>query len=179
MAWPPITSIASSPIPAAFVWFCTPEGLSRFDGRRVGGFVTFGIADGLPDRAVNAFLETCSGAYLVGTPRGLARFDRAAPGNKFSTVPLPGGKNENYITALFETNLSLHFHSVKGRCRYGMAEVADFHAPVFTAVDAILVDFQSTVISPSWTSRVRVPSPAHVFNSLQPNQSFGLPFLTQ
>jgi hypothetical protein len=50
-----------------------------------------------------------------------------------------------------------------------MSEVADFHAPVFTAVDAIVVYFQSTVIFPSWTSRVRVPSPApFLFNHLQP-----------
>ena len=28
-----------------FVWFCTPEGLSRFDGYR---FVNFGLAEGLP-----------------------------------------------------------------------------------------------------------------------------------
>jgi hypothetical protein len=35
-----------------------------------------------------------------------------------------------------------------------MAEVADFHAPVFTAVDAIVFYFQSTFIFPSWTSRL-------------------------
>src|ERR1039457_5331156 len=61
---------------------------------------------------------------------------------------------------------SVHFHSVKGRFRCGMSEVADFHAPVFTAVDAIVVYFQSTVIFPSWTSRVRVPSPAPSFQQL-------------
>jgi hypothetical protein len=43
-------------------------------------------------------------------------------------------------------NFSLHFHSFKGRFGCGIPEVADFSAPVFTAVDAIVVYFQSTVI---------------------------------
>src|SRR5579872_7038656 len=65
--------------------------------------------------------------------------------------------------------LSLHFHSVKGRIRCGMPEVAEFLVPVFAAVDAIVLYFQSTVIFPSWTSRVRVPSPAPSFHSLRPS----------
>jgi hypothetical protein len=31
-----------------FIWFCTPEGLTRFDGYRM---VTFGARDGFPHRA--------------------------------------------------------------------------------------------------------------------------------
>ena len=54
-----------------FVWFCTPEGLSRFDGYR---FVNFGLAEGLPHRSVNALLETRSGEYLAGTGGGLCQF---------------------------------------------------------------------------------------------------------
>ena len=54
--------------------------------------------------------------------------------------------------------LPLHFHSLKGRLAHGMSEVADFHAPGFTAVDAIVLYFQSTVIFPSWTSRVLAPT---------------------
>jgi len=49
-----------------FIWFCTPEGLSRFDGYRI---VSFGIAEGLPDGVIESFFETRSGAYLVGTRR--------------------------------------------------------------------------------------------------------------
>ena len=44
-----------------FIWFCTPEGLTRFDGYRM---VSFGAFDGLPSGAVDSFLETRSGAYL-------------------------------------------------------------------------------------------------------------------
>ncbi len=81
-----------------FVWFCTPEGLSRFDGYRM---VNFGVAEGLPDRYVNALLETRSGEYLVGTARGLCQF-RASGGGKFTTY-LPGNnRRENDVTALIQ-----------------------------------------------------------------------------
>src|SRR5258708_21586797 len=53
-----------------FLWFCTPEGLSRFDGYR---FVTYGVDEGLPHPAVNALIETRSGDHWIATPRGLSR----------------------------------------------------------------------------------------------------------
>jgi len=81
-----------------FVWFSTPEGLSRFDGHRM---VNFGVAEGLPHRSVNALLETGSGEYLVGTARGLCQF-RPEGGGKFTTY-LPGhNRSENNVTALIE-----------------------------------------------------------------------------
>jgi ligand-binding sensor domain-containing protein/signal transduction histidine kinase len=63
-----------------FIWFCTPEGLTRFDGYRMVGF---GTADGLPHRSVYSFLATRSGAYFAGTDRGLSQLDSRAGGNKF------------------------------------------------------------------------------------------------
>lgn len=82
-----------------FVWFCTPEGLSRFDGYRM---VTFGVAEGLPHRMVNSFLETRSGTYLVATARGLAEFQAGGAGNAFTTY-LPGNKpTEIFVTALLQ-----------------------------------------------------------------------------
>jgi ligand-binding sensor domain-containing protein/signal transduction histidine kinase len=82
-----------------FVWFCTPEGLSRFDGYRI---VSFGVADGLPHRMVNSFLETRSGAYFVATARGLAEFQAGRAGNAFTTF-LPGNKpSEIFVTALLQ-----------------------------------------------------------------------------
>src|SRR2546421_56646 len=47
-----------------FIWFCTNEGISRFDGY---GFTNYGVADGLPDRVVNDVLETRDGALLFAT----------------------------------------------------------------------------------------------------------------
>jgi PAS domain S-box-containing protein len=62
-----------------FLWFCTAEGLSRFDGYEFHNYTT---DDGLPDRRVNDVLETRDGAYWIATNNGLARFNP----NGFSTV---------------------------------------------------------------------------------------------
>ena len=55
-----------------FLWFCTPNGLSRFDGY---AFRTFGTESGLPAAAVNDLLETSEGDYWVATDDGLAHLD--------------------------------------------------------------------------------------------------------
>src|SRR6266496_1703657 len=57
-----------------FLWFCTPEGLSRFDGY---GFLNYGAADGLQG-SVRDLLESHDGIYWIATASGLYRFD---PGN--------------------------------------------------------------------------------------------------
>ncbi len=81
-----------------FIWFCTPEGLSRFDGYR---FVNFGDSEGLKQRFVRVLLETRGGEYLAGTPDGLIQF-RAEDGGKFTTY-LPGGDaHENAVNALLQ-----------------------------------------------------------------------------
>jgi ligand-binding sensor domain-containing protein/signal transduction histidine kinase len=68
-----------------FLWFCTADGLSVFDGYR---FSNFGVADGLPHSAVRDLLETREGEYWVATAGGVSRFDpRGAP--KFTTVTSP------------------------------------------------------------------------------------------
>jgi signal transduction histidine kinase/ligand-binding sensor domain-containing protein len=55
-----------------FLWFCTSEGLSRFDGVK---FKNYKQDQGLPHREVNDFLETSDGTFLVATNGGLAVFD--------------------------------------------------------------------------------------------------------
>ncbi|MGH9159008.1 MAG: ligand-binding sensor domain-containing protein [Vicinamibacteraceae bacterium] len=55
-----------------FLWFCTAEGLSQFDGYR---FINYGTADGLPHPNVTDLLETREGDYWIATSSGLARFN--------------------------------------------------------------------------------------------------------
>lgn len=60
-----------------FLWFCTAEGLSRFDGYQ---FTNYQVEQGLPSNTVTSFLEARDGNYWVATAAGLCRFDPAASG---------------------------------------------------------------------------------------------------
>jgi ligand-binding sensor domain-containing protein len=55
-----------------FLWFCTNDGLSRFDGY---SFTNYTTDDGLPHREVNNLLETRSGAIWVAMGNGMAVFN--------------------------------------------------------------------------------------------------------
>jgi ligand-binding sensor domain-containing protein/anti-sigma regulatory factor (Ser/Thr protein kinase) len=81
-----------------FLWFCTSEGLSRFDGYQ---FTNYHVADGLPGNAVRSFLETRAGLYWVSTSEGLTSFDpRARGAARFHAYPL--GANKARPTAVRE-----------------------------------------------------------------------------
>ena len=68
-----------------FLWFCTAEGLSRFDGYR---FVNYGSEEGLPHRFIESMIATRSGDHWIGTPRGLSRISNTGGGARFTNVVL-------------------------------------------------------------------------------------------
>jgi len=102
-----------------FLWFCTAEGVSRFDGY---AFTNFTVADGLPERHVNDFLETKDGAIYIATDGGLAKLNPtgirspfeeskqisnlksqiSTPDQSLFTVYLPDNERAKEITVLFE-----------------------------------------------------------------------------
>lgn len=74
-----------------FLWFCTPEGLSRFDGKV---FVNYGPANGMPATIVEDVVEAPDGTFRVALAwPGIARFDPDAgdPEKLFTALPLGAG----------------------------------------------------------------------------------------
>jgi ligand-binding sensor domain-containing protein/signal transduction histidine kinase len=84
-----------------FLWFCTGEGLSRFDGYM---FTNYTTDHGLPNGYVTDFLETRSGELWVGTNGGLVRFDpKGTPANRVSAeVGSRGGSSPMFRAVLPE-----------------------------------------------------------------------------
>jgi ligand-binding sensor domain-containing protein/two-component sensor histidine kinase len=70
-----------------FLWFCTSEGLSRFDGYE---FKNYTQDDGLPHRAVVDFLETRGGEIFIATGNGLVLFNPSGVSKRAQT-----GENKN------------------------------------------------------------------------------------
>src|SRR5260370_35396806 len=90
-----------------FLWFCTDEGLSRFDGY---SFLNHRSEQGLPSNEVRDLLETRSGQYWIATSRGLVRFhpepsaDRRSrtKASRFEFYALGPDEDSNNIQTLFE-----------------------------------------------------------------------------
>ena len=66
-----------------FLWFCTSEGLSRFDGYE---FKNYTRAQGLPHSTINDLLELNDGTYLVATGDGLVVFNPNGRANERKSV---------------------------------------------------------------------------------------------
>ena len=94
-----------------FLWFCTADGLSRFDGAR---FTNYRVEDGLPANSINDLLETSGGVYWLATNTvGVVRFDlladlrpratgsRARPAPRFTVYQVGSDPASNRVNVLY------------------------------------------------------------------------------
>ena len=90
-----------------FLWFCTADGLSRFNGYE---FTTYGVEHGLPHPFINDLLETRRGVYWVATNGGgVARFnpsplrnEQTQTRNLFTAFPVGDKATTNRVNVLYE-----------------------------------------------------------------------------
>src|ERR1700730_2422078 len=90
-----------------FLWFCTADGLSLFNGYE---FTNYGIEQGLPHPVINDLLETPHGVYWVATNGGgVARFspppmrnEQSRIRNLFTVYPVGDEPTTNRVNVLYE-----------------------------------------------------------------------------
>jgi ligand-binding sensor domain-containing protein len=110
-----------------YLWFCTEEGLSHFDGY---SFTNYGPQQGLPPRGINDLVETRTGEYWLATNGGLVHFDPESADRKFS-VFLPDDSNASHlINAVVEDRAgSLWCGTYHGLYRFERAKDGDSRTP--------------------------------------------------
>ncbi len=151
-----------------FLWFCTADGLSRFDGYT---FTNFGTEQGLPHADVLDLLETRKGEYWVATGGGLVLFNpRGIASNRVSyegdsgavamfttIVPNDNDNRTHAITVLLEDRKgSIWCGSKKGlfklettAARYSLIPV-DIGLPNEYSEQAVVADLLEDRFSTLW-----------------------------
>jgi PAS domain S-box-containing protein len=87
-----------------FLWFCTADGLSRFDGSQ---FINYQIEDGLLAPSINDLAEGGDGIYWIATNSdGVFRFDThagvaASGAQRFTRYPVGAGPVTNRVNVLY------------------------------------------------------------------------------
>jgi PAS domain S-box-containing protein len=89
-----------------FLWFCTADGLSRFDGYQ---FTNYRFEDGLPAPSINDLVEASDGVYWVATNSvGVVHFDLAATPpekadlrSRFTVYPISAEPVTNRVNVLY------------------------------------------------------------------------------
>ncbi len=80
-----------------FIWAGTPNGLSRFDGRR---FVNYDLSHGLPSLRVDCVFQDSKHRLWVGTRYGMAQL----LGERFKVYNTNDGAVINFVSAIWETS---------------------------------------------------------------------------
>jgi len=130
-----------------FLWLCTVEGVSIFDGKH---FTNFTSRDGLPNRFVTDVVETSSGEHWLATVSGLARLSARHPVDlpAFTAFKLGTSDAANRIDRLVEdTKHQIWCITADGLYRFSSIATQPFHAekvvlpePIGTQFSDLLVD---------------------------------------
>jgi signal transduction histidine kinase/ligand-binding sensor domain-containing protein len=99
-----------------FLWFCTRDGLSRFDGYR---FTTYSLGGETTYPTINHIIERRNGQYLISTNGGgIYRFDpNAAPAGETSDASAPKGKEAAVLNAqrVLDSSAGMIYEDRNGR----------------------------------------------------------------
>ena len=104
-----------------FLWFCTGDGLSRFDGSR---FTNYNVEDGLPITSITHLLETRNGVYWIATNGGgVARLNasigsratnQAQSHSRVTVYPMTTDAVTNRVNILFEDSVGVLWAGTDG-----------------------------------------------------------------